>query len=327
MKKRKKDKIIWALFINHRCNLNCGYCYLKNLNDGSRINRDVLRDIIDRIAVISRRQKRIPELGFFGKEPLLDFDLMQYAVSYLKTRKYSFSLSVNTNGKLLDREVCDFLLKNDFRIILSADINISEKNYSNRLFDCRERTDIRTTVNSSNLSLLPDMITFFYKNGFSKLSIAFDYSDTGLTKIRPGIIADYLTEALIRYIEITKSGGLLSVPLFDRIIESGIKKGKVSFHKEPFCELGKRIFSVDINGDIYPCWRFIEDERYRIGNIIKEDLRKTKYLIDIGNIRRKKVGGFDYICYWAYRKGGFYYENNIRIMQAMKIASGKISAG
>lgn len=323
----KRDKIIWALFLNHSCNLSCKYCYLKKINDGNKIEENTLKKLIDRIFQYSREKNKIPEIGFFGKEPMLDFELIKFAVSYLKTTKAVYNLSVNTNGTLLDIEKIDYLIKNNFKLVISLDTKISEKKgIPPWISHKKENIEFRTTINSQNISLLSKLIKQVSEGGWYKLSVAFDYTDKGFLKLTHNKIADYLTESLIVYTNIKTRKEFVS-PFFDRLIDLKFMTQKSEFLVKPFCSLGERIISIDVNGDVYPCWRFVGNERFRIGNLLDGIIQKNEFKIKLDSTNKKKVGMFNFICYWAYQNGDIELKNNIKVMEAIRVTSQRIKYG
>ncbi len=298
---------------------------MKGLSDNKTISKNLLLRVIDKIFMFSHTRGMIPEIGFFGKEPILNFNLIQYATEYISSKRYNCLLSVNTNGKLLKQEQYDFLVKNKFKIVLSIDRDISEKSHPLRLAsEYRDNITVRTTINSQNLFFLPQIISEFYEYGFIALSIAFDYTDQRFLNLNIKDISDVLSESLITYLKIKKRDETYSIPLFDRIIFYSINKRRSRFNKEPFCQLGDRILSVDINGDIYPCWRFIQDKKFVIYNILEDLPASRKYKIELANTYVNKIVPFDFICFWAYSHNKIALKNNIRIMQSMKMTSEKI---
>lgn len=313
------------MYINHRCNLSCNYCYLKSVNDRGVLSPERAEKIIDNIIRISKKRGLYPEIGLFGKEPLLNFELVKLITEYIKRRKYICTLSINTNGSLIKKERLDYLVNNNFRIVLSSDRYISNKHYEGRLgFSDKGGIDIRTTISARNLYRLPEIIGDYIKRGFLKVSVAFDYTDPNFIEMRPEYISDILIETIIEYINLKKIHKGVSVPMMDRILMMGMRKSNYKYSPKPFCQLGDRIYSIDINGDVYPCWRFVGMPEYRLGNIEDEYLRKKGFIIEIGREDKRRIGGFDFLCYWACSVNKSFFENNLKIMQAMNKASQKI---
>ena len=116
-----------ALQVTQRCNLNCEYCvYSGNYNNRTHSNKDMSLETaykaIDYILSHSRDVETIA-ISFYGGEPLLAYDLIKQCVNYTleqaQGRKVHFNFT--TNGTLLTEEKLDFLVSNDFSILVSLD--------------------------------------------------------------------------------------------------------------------------------------------------------------------------------------------------------------
>lgn len=101
-----------TLFVDHQCNLRCTYCY-----NGEKFERrmpeEVMRRAID--LALELAPPRL-DLGVFGGEPLLHFDLLVAAAGYLDQAlrrrpgpRPRVRLVVNTNGTVLTDEILDWL--------------------------------------------------------------------------------------------------------------------------------------------------------------------------------------------------------------------------
>ena len=96
------------------CNLACTYCYEQN-----RVSKNpVMSSLLARSAVTQLLCEK-GRVGFYGGEPLLNFDTLFSVVSFLQGQGISFSLT--TNGSLLTKEIADFLALHNFSVILSLD--------------------------------------------------------------------------------------------------------------------------------------------------------------------------------------------------------------
>ncbi|MGI5864428.1 MAG: radical SAM protein [Myxococcales bacterium] len=123
-----------SLFVNHRCNLRCVYCYNGQEFD-RRMPWDIARRAID--FGFESSKKGFLLLSFFGGEPLLEIDLMEQAVDYAaaeaKRREKRLFLSLSTNGTLLDNRRLDFLRRHDFNVQVSFD-GVAEAQDTTRRF-------------------------------------------------------------------------------------------------------------------------------------------------------------------------------------------------
>lgn len=91
------------------CNLGCRYCFLSHRGPRTVIPAQVLRDAIDFLREYATGSMR---LHFFGYEPTTNWDLIVAAREYAP----DISISMTTNGYLLDDKRIDWLNANDVRI-------------------------------------------------------------------------------------------------------------------------------------------------------------------------------------------------------------------
>ena len=102
-----------SLSLTHNCNLRCHYCY-----GGRKFKKNMsfstVQKIVEFIFGISPPNQSI-NFTFFGGEPLLCFDLIQRAITYIKNQadinERLVDFSITTNGTLLSDEILDFLNK------------------------------------------------------------------------------------------------------------------------------------------------------------------------------------------------------------------------
>lgn len=121
------------LVVTTNCNLRCHYCILsekypyEKSPGPERMPQGVAFRAIDYyLRMLARIRNRDPAraavISFYGGEPLLNLDVIEKAVEYVRNlgeRNVRYSLS--TNGTLLSQEVADFLVANKFLISVSLD--------------------------------------------------------------------------------------------------------------------------------------------------------------------------------------------------------------
>lgn len=124
-----------TLIVTEECNLRCKYCVYSGEYHNNRIhssnymNKEIAEKAVNKYleCVKKDRRKNInknPVIGFFGGEPLLNFDLIKHVVEYSKNiYKGKISYTITTNATLLDKEKIDFLVKNQFSLIISLNGN------------------------------------------------------------------------------------------------------------------------------------------------------------------------------------------------------------
>jgi len=119
---------ILTLEITEKCNYRCGYCVYKGHMDEKRVHGiknmsfDIAKKAIDYLFGHSHNGKD-KAIGFYGGEPLLNFELVkkcvEYANSCFGTKKIGFTIT--TNGSLVTKEIAQFLFDHDFTVLVSVD--------------------------------------------------------------------------------------------------------------------------------------------------------------------------------------------------------------
>ena len=143
------------LKITERCNLNCDYCYFFNAGDDSyQQHAAFIAD--DTVALVVRRLREFSEayqleriaVHLHGGEPLLmpkaRFDRVCQEISSNLVDVLDLSLTVQTNGMLIDREWIEIFNRHDVQVGISLD-GAKAHNDAHRL-DHRSRSSYHATV-------------------------------------------------------------------------------------------------------------------------------------------------------------------------------------
>ncbi len=117
-----------TLVVTENCNLRCRYCIYSGSYDGSRLHSarsmplETALAAIDHLAEHSRDSDAPLAVGFYGGEPLLEFELIRQVVAYSRKRLQKPVLfTITTNGTLLSKTVFNFLREHNFSILVSMD--------------------------------------------------------------------------------------------------------------------------------------------------------------------------------------------------------------
>jgi uncharacterized protein len=147
---------------SQNCNLKCSYClyggsyFHQRKNSSKLLPFDIAAKTIDYIfGVIGKRRKNELIIGFYGGEPLLNFDVIQQIVDYSKRvfADWTLQFTITTNGTLLKDRVIRFLIENRFNLMISIDG--SEKNHDRkRVFPDNSGTFHLIMDNVKNLKAL-----------------------------------------------------------------------------------------------------------------------------------------------------------------------------
>lgn len=124
-----------TLMVNHACNLRCAYCYT-----GRKVNRPMPLDIgakaIDR-AVESVERGGTLELGFFGGEPLLEAERIDWWIEIARRSCIDagvrLALGMTTNGTIADQAAWALMIRPEMDLAISCD-GRPETHDRNRVF-------------------------------------------------------------------------------------------------------------------------------------------------------------------------------------------------
>lgn len=116
-----------VLQVTQNCNLRCDYCvysgsYHNRVHSNKRMSFELAKKGIDFLAVHSADCEML-HIGFYGGEPLLEFELikecMEYAAIRCKGKKIYYNLT--TNGTLVTKEMIETFQKYDVHLMVSLD--------------------------------------------------------------------------------------------------------------------------------------------------------------------------------------------------------------
>lgn len=167
------------------CNLRCRYCcygedYPATRQHGTvTMSQETAKRAIDFymenfIKTCYTTPARNPMITFYGGEPLLNLPLVEKTVNYIKSEYPGFrpEFNLTTNGTLLTDETADFLVQDDFSIVVSLDGNKTNHDRNRVTADGQGTFDAIT----HNLARLKQRHPGYGKLG---VNVCFDY-DTNL---------------------------------------------------------------------------------------------------------------------------------------------------
>ncbi len=275
------------LILTENCNLSCHYCFVRGKRK-RKMSLDIAKTAINFLLFYSENVKDL-NITIFGGEPLLETGSIYKILDYCsileeKVPAKKFSFSVTTNGTLITEE----LLKNingRFLLLLSIDgdekthnkfrVYKNDKGSFNNVFPkirllkkYQGWVGVRMTVHPEMVDSLSGNVEFLYNNGVNQFIIGTCYGPKWNKK------------ALRRYEE-----ELLKVSdFYSQEISNGAPIRITYFEKSENkndclngiwgCRAGRNSVTVDQNGDIYPCSKFVglesfECEEFRLGNIFE----------------------------------------------------------
>ncbi len=322
--KKKLNSNIHHLILNvtDRCNMRCKYCvYGEYYKIGSTrrctMSWKTAKRAIDFLLEKSELTRNFI-VGFYGGEPLLEFELIKKIVLYAKERikasgkKVRFSIT--TNGTIIDRDVARFLIDENFSVLISID---GPEDVHDRYRIFRNGKGTWKKINKS-LQRIRDIDEDFYMKhvGFSivlappfelikvhdffkrfNLSTNGSYIVTIPNRNGTTFYDSFPKEIWLEYDKQIKKlrnimiDDLMNKKKTDRFIESFfIRDLKRRWHDRMvgesellnangICIPGHQRTFIDVKGYIYPCEKL--SYRLRIGHISRGfDLQRVKSILD-----------------------------------------------
>ena len=127
--------------LTQNCNLRCSYCAYTSNGGSTRLhqNKTINLETIKKAILILRNNSidsNNLSIGFYGGEPLIEFDLIKETVYFVKKELMgrNINYTITTNSTLLNNEILDFFEKEEFQLVLSLD-GPKEINDKNRKFE------------------------------------------------------------------------------------------------------------------------------------------------------------------------------------------------
>jgi len=324
----KNDIRKMTLQVTQQCNLRCGYCpysgdgELQRTHTNKRMSFETARKAID-FLIHHSKEAEIVNIGFYGGEPLLEFELIKKCVEYIKKKAEGKKVSyvITTNATLLNEEIVEYFEKNDIRISISLD-GPREIHNKNRRFASDGRGSFDTVMEKI------EMIKNKYPGYFPKVGIIMvidpennvactnefctNCETVSEMNVLPMIVDDNYTEGKVfipdDFIK-KRNYELFKVYLYElgRVSRKNVSQIFLSqyyqeqndfanirpmeglpekWHHGGPCVPGESRLFINADGCLYPCEKVNEkSEVMKIGHIDSGfDLNKVRNLINIGKL-------------------------------------------
>ncbi len=271
-----------TLSITHDCNLRCDYCYAGEKHN-SAMELTTAKKIVDFAFLITPENEPI-DFGFFGGEPLLQYQLIEKIITYINDKNSSHprTFHMTTNGTLLNDEIIEFLRKYEIKLNVSIDgpEHIHDKYRKDKhnqgtlkkvLKNIKQLSkELHIQVNAvytpDTVTQLQDIVQFLIQNNLYNIHLNPDITASWEEKDLIAISKSYKEVADI-YIDIFTNNKKVAINLLDNKLILFFKGG---YDASDRCGMGKTEFGFAPSGNLYPCERLIGDDTDKkmiIGNI------------------------------------------------------------
>ncbi len=209
------EPFLLEVFLTNRCNMDCSYCAARHIiqeKEAKTPTFDQLKQAVDIISSDKYIQDKFNgqvRIAFTGGEPLLEFELLKKAISYIRTNEPDFKIVVVTNGGLLTKNKMDFFIRNNVEISMSLDGHKRVNDLHRKFRDNKKKSvfetvmstirlinkkymnhfHVTTTLTSQTIDSLPDVVEFFRHDiGFEQPEIGLGaheiWSYAGINRLR-----------------------------------------------------------------------------------------------------------------------------------------------
>lgn len=296
--------LFWVLKYTNACNLRCQYCYSYDKNEKNRKNlpNEFIYKIPELIGETNCDNKLC--LCFHGGEPLLRYNDIVECVTNLRNKwDDRIEFNIQTNGTLMNYEIAKFLKDSKFTVGISVD-GYDEKTNRLRTY-ANYKSSINRTIKAikycQDLGLRPGIISVMTNNIYNKtIEIIENFSILGIKEFHfnhffpsgrgENKVKDFSisTEQILKtrvemllfindYNSTRERDEHISERYTSNIIKRLIKSDSLSYMcSQSPCGAGRRILTLNHDGNIYPCDDLGNIPLFRIDHITSiTDLRKT----------------------------------------------------
>lgn len=281
---RGKDSVYELyLCVANMCNAKCIYCFANQGDYGKKkglMKAEIAKKAIDFF------MWKVPidceaRITFFGGEPLLAYETIVQTCEYVNkkyfTRNHTFHIT--TNATLLTKNMIDFMSLYNFKVAISIDggpqIQNSQRPLANAADSYVEATkNVEYLLNKVKHILirgtycgheynLDDCYADLLDLHISEVNVVPDISGINNERDCDKLLLqlDRLHHFILDYVKFHDDFpfGLFTI----KIRELFLRKTELTYR----CGAGKNTFSVDIEGNIYPCHRLSNDTDLILGNV------------------------------------------------------------
>ena len=284
-----------ALFVTEDCNLRRRYCYV--VKKPRRLSLDVGRETLDFMLAAPPDVKQVA-IYFFGGEPLLEFGTIQALTEYGVRRSQEVGkrihFGVTTNGTLLSDNVLAFLVKHKISINLSLDGGPDTQNTNrkmangrgsfelvdrviDRLVQHNPKQSVRMTYDVASAGALSENIEYLWGRGFTSLSPAPAVEDKW-TKRDLAVAEEQYRRVAYAVLARMRRGEYRRIGYLEKFMRRIAATRKRRPRQQ--CSAGTTYVGISVDGEIYPCHRFIGYRQFKFGNLdqVTHPANREKFL-------------------------------------------------
>lgn len=266
----ENDAPYFILYTTYGCNLSCPYCFHGGLRT-EYLTRQPQYTFDDLYSFMCKMNITNPEIRFFGGEPLLNRKWICECVTYFEEKGINAKYNIFTNGTLIDDEFLKFCQMKNIRFFVSvAGHNEIEKGIKYREIIQENIRKVklskltcfgRAVYKPEEISLV-DLIKETMNTNLDILSVTpewgtkFNYKAAYKDLIE---FSDFYIDKIAHY-----EFDIIGIHPFSGYISKWIFGKQYDVNQ---CGCGKKLYSVALDGKIYPCHCFTEKQDFVCGSL------------------------------------------------------------
>ncbi len=274
-----KGMTVW---VTTECDLQCKYCFVYKLNENQPHGKMTKETADQLIHFAAQNLDPTGNIWFFGAEPFCNFDMMKYIVEKSRADGHTWTFGATTNCTLLTEDKALWMKKHNFGATCSID-GPKNSHDTNRVYPngqgswddawrgfgllrkhLKNTPQLRWTVTPSTVKGLADNIkTFVEEHKLTSLAVDMVYE----VEWTPQDLANLRRELEIfgEYYKKWMLEGIAVFSMFVRDANAAVTQTERNWSSR--CGLGQGGIGVDYDGSIYPCHRFIDSRKIKLGDI------------------------------------------------------------
>lgn len=294
-----------CISLTSKCQFNCVYCHFdKHIDKNKSIDMrfEDLRRIFKNIKAYISKNDSTFKVGLVGSgEPLLRFDLIERAISFLEEidKENSISLYVISNGAYCSSKMMQFFYEKRRRLKLCFSLD----GYKEIHNECRKLKNGKRTFDMVLKTI--DLYTHIFGQAPSVNATVHKLTIQNAEKVLHFFENNFSEVCFSRLVDEISPSLFISKAEFDSFIKTAMQttlKLRQRQTKRKYdctmygqlCGVGRTNIFYD-NGKIYPCGRFVGRKEFVLGNA-------TDSLCDIENSMRR---------FTPCKEGECYFDENI----------------
>jgi uncharacterized protein len=260
-----------TLNVSRRCCLSCSYCFAHCFSEYDKVDMtlETAKKCVDWLLSPSTSGDASKvDIGFWGGEPLLKWDLIKEIVPYAEYKAgmvgKDISFGGTTNVVLLTEDKFDFMDEHNIRFLLSIDgtkehhdkfrkfpngngsWDIIDKN-STAILKRWPNSQVRLSFTPENLDGFIDDLNYFYEKGFRDIVYSpvseGDWTEERIAKLREVWmkVAEWYTQ---------------HEPIKMKFLDDACNQCLGNHQTGAPCGAGRQYVGIDYDGSIFSCHRF-----------------------------------------------------------------------